>query len=114
MLTFYEKRVLIFLLLLLLLGGVLRFFYYKKEYPIFFNGSSKDLRNTIELKHPIDINKSSFEELESIPGIGPTIALEIIKYRDEKGKIKNIEELINIKGIGKKNLERFKQYITVE
>lgn len=61
-------------------------------------------------KEFIDINSASFEELTLIPGIGETIAKRIVEYREMKGKIESIDELIEIKGIGPKRLMSIKRY----
>ena len=60
----------------------------------------------------ININTANSEELQKIPGIGPSTAGKIIDYRNMNGKFSSIEELINISGIGNKTLERMKGYIT--
>ncbi|MBO4235131.1 MAG: helix-hairpin-helix domain-containing protein [Firmicutes bacterium] len=59
----------------------------------------------------ININTASSEELQQIPGIGPSTAEKIIAYRNLHGKFSSVEELINISGIGAKTLEKMKGYI---
>jgi len=61
----------------------------------------------------ININSASAEELDTLPGIGPARAADIIAYREENGGFKNIEEIKNIKGIGDKSFEDLKDLITV-
>jgi len=67
----------------------------------------------IETKSSIDINEAQLEDIVLLPSIGPVIAQRIIKYRNEHGHFKNIEELKNVKGIGSKKLEKIKPYIHV-
>lgn len=50
----------------------------------------------------LDINTASQEEFIKIKGIGEKKAERIIAYRDEHGKFSSIDELKNVKGIGKK------------
>jgi len=57
----------------------------------------------------ISINKSTSEELDTLPGIGPSIAQKIIDGRPYS----TIEELLNVEGIGEKTLEKLKPYITL-
>ena len=58
----------------------------------------------------IDINKASETELQSIHSIGPVLAGRIIAARPYK----NVDELLNVKGIGPVTLEKIRPYITVE
>jgi len=61
----------------------------------------------------ININTASLEELEKLPGIGPSKAQAIIDYRTNNGPFKSIEEIKNVKGIGEKTFEKLKDLITV-
>lgn len=61
----------------------------------------------------ININTASKEELESLPGIGPTLAQRIIDYREKNGYFQSIEEIKNVSGIGDKKFEAIKDLITV-
>jgi len=61
----------------------------------------------------ININTASQTELESLPGIGPTTAQKIIAYRDQNGPFVNIQDIINVSGIGPGTYERIKDLITV-
>lgn len=61
----------------------------------------------------ININTASQAELETLPGIGPTTAQKIIAYREENGPFINIEDIINVSGIGPGTYERIKDLITV-
>ena len=65
-------------------------------------------------QNKIDLNKATAEELESLPGIGPKIAKNIIEYREKFGPFKSVEELLEVKGIGPKKLKRLKKYLKVE
>lgn len=61
----------------------------------------------------ININTATQTELESLPGIGPSLALKIINYRKENGKFTSIEEIKNVSGIGENKFENLKKYITI-
>lgn len=62
----------------------------------------------------IDINKATSSQLLLLPGIGREIAQRIIEYRDIHGGFKCVEEILNVKGIGKKKYERLKDFIKVK
>ena len=61
----------------------------------------------------ININTAGKEELTELPGIGESTAEKIIDYRKEKG-FKKSEDIMNVKGIGKKKYEKLKKYIKTE
>lgn len=61
----------------------------------------------------ININTAAESELDSLPGIGPARAKDIIKYRETNGGFKSIEEIKNIKGIGTSSFEKLKDLITI-
>ena len=62
----------------------------------------------------ININTASKEELESLPGIGESIATRIVNYRKENGKFSKIEDIQNVSGIGEAKYNNIKNYITVK
>ncbi|MBN2117839.1 MAG: ComEA family DNA-binding protein [Anaerolineales bacterium] len=62
----------------------------------------------------ININTASIAELDTLPGIGPTTAQKIIDYREQNGPFLNIEDIINVSGIGPGTYERIKDLITVD
>ena len=61
----------------------------------------------------INLNTADKVALESISGIGPAKAGAIIKYRDEHGSFKSVDELLNIKGIGPKMLDNIKEQVEI-
>lgn len=61
----------------------------------------------------VNINSATQTELESLPGIGPSLALRIINYRKENGKFSSIEEIKEVSGIGEAKYNELKKYITI-
>jgi len=57
----------------------------------------------------VDINTAEQKTLESLPGVGPATATEIVKGRTYK----SVDDLANVKGIGKSKLEKIKPLVTV-
>ena len=64
-----------------------------------------------EIHEAININTASKAELMRIDGIGEKTALAIIKYR-QNTPFEKIEDIMKIRGIGKKKFEKFKDKIT--
>ena len=62
---------------------------------------------------PININTANENELDALPGIGPSIARRIVEYRSSKPFTK-IEDIMLVKGIGEKKFAKLKELITVE
>ena len=73
--------------------------------------SQREERKTLEF--PIDINSASEKDLERLPMIGPVKAKSIVEYREKNGPFEGKEDLTKVSGIGKKTLERIKDYITI-
>ncbi|MBC7324017.1 MAG: ComEA family DNA-binding protein [Moorella sp. (in: Bacteria)] len=60
----------------------------------------------------ININTAGKAELESLPGIGPSLAERIIEYREKNGPFLSPEDIKNVSGIGEKRYEQIKDKIT--
>lgn len=59
----------------------------------------------------VSINNGSISELSCLPGIGKSIAIKIIDYREEYGNFYDLDDIMNVPGIGTKKYEKIKQYI---
>ena len=62
---------------------------------------------------PIDLNQAGLKELFLLPAIGETKARAILAHRDEKGSYKSVQELLQVRGIGPKTLEKLEGLVTV-
>jgi competence protein ComEA len=62
---------------------------------------------------PVNINTATLEQLDSLPGIGPAIAQDIIDYRVSNGPFSSIEDLLKVTGIGQAKFDAIKDLITV-
>jgi competence protein ComEA len=60
---------------------------------------------------PIDLNRASAADLESVPGLGPALAQRIVAYRQAHGPFKKIDDLEEISGISPQNLPKLKTYL---
>ena len=61
----------------------------------------------------INLNEADLYDLQRLPGIGEKRAQDILEYRQNNGPFQNIEELMQVKGIGEGILEELRDYVTV-
>lgn len=61
----------------------------------------------------ININTASIYELDRLPNIGPSKAEAIVAYRTEHGAFEQIEDIMEVSGIGEATFEELKEYVTV-
>lgn len=61
----------------------------------------------------ININTATAEELSALQGIGETLSVRIIEYREEHGDFSSIEEIMKVNGIGESKFLSIKDYITI-
>jgi competence ComEA-like helix-hairpin-helix protein len=61
--------------------------------------------------HPIDINSASAVQLQEVPGIGPATAEKILQMRKSYGAFKSVDDLLSVRGIGAKRLEKMRKFL---
>jgi len=61
----------------------------------------------------IDINKATANDLQKLPGIGPSLAKQIFAYREKHGPFRRVEDLMAIRGIGFKKWKQIRPYVRV-
>ena len=62
---------------------------------------------------PVNINTANSEQLQQVPGIGPATAQKILQMRKSYGAFKSVDDLLAIRGLGQKRLEKMRRYLTV-
>src|SRR5713226_7216578 len=60
---------------------------------------------------PVNINAATSEELQQVPGIGPATADKILQMRKSYGAFKSVDDLLAIRGLGPKRLEKMRKYL---
>lgn len=61
----------------------------------------------------VNVNTAGLEELVTLPGIGEAYARRLIEYRKKHGPFERLEDLLNVRGIGDRTLERIRSRVTV-
>lgn len=62
----------------------------------------------------VNLNTASAQELDTLPGIGPSTAQKIVDYRNANGPFSTIEGVMEVSGIGEAKFAQMKDLITVE
>ncbi len=62
---------------------------------------------------PVNLNTANSAQLQLVPGIGPATAEKILQMRKSYGAFKSVNDLLAIRGIGPKRLEKMRKYVTV-
>jgi competence ComEA-like helix-hairpin-helix protein len=118
-----ELRALVFLLALVLLGTAVQV--YRRLYPQAVTTYRMEFDSTTAQEEPmlqdvpetklsmgIDLNHAPAEDLELLPGVGPTLAKAIVAYRLDHPEFRTAEDLLNVPGIGPRTLARFREHLT--
>lgn len=78
--------------------------------------------NVPELRQPsplpdqgsrIDVNDATFEQLKTLPGIGPEMARRIVEFRETNGSFSSVDDLGKVRGIGDKKLDKIRHLVDV-
>ncbi|MEG0923648.1 MAG: helix-hairpin-helix domain-containing protein [Anaerovoracaceae bacterium] len=75
--------------------------------------NSEGVNSSISSDGKININNGDMDQLQEIPGVGPSTAQKIIDYRTENGRFTSKEDLKNISGIGDKTYEKLEDKIKI-
>lgn len=67
-----------------------------------------------EKQGKLDLNRATAEELQGLPGIGPVLAQRIVDQRTTHGPFHTVDDLRDVKGIGKKRMDQLRPLVTVE
>jgi competence ComEA-like helix-hairpin-helix protein len=63
---------------------------------------------------PLDLNRATLADLTRLPGVGPVMARRILEARDDVGRFGAIDDLLNVRGLGRAKLERLRPFVGVD
>ncbi|MBC8014258.1 MAG: ComEA family DNA-binding protein [Sporomusaceae bacterium] len=67
----------------------------------------------VKISSKVNINTADKIELDTLPGVGPALAEQIMEYRQVKGSFNDVDELKKVPGIGPSKFEKMKEKITI-
>jgi competence protein ComEA len=86
----------------------------ERKLDVLSENSNSKIANVIKKEtDKVNINSATVEELDKIPGIGPTTAQKIVDYREKNGQFNSIDELKKVGGIGDKTINKFRDNIDI-
>jgi competence protein ComEA len=62
---------------------------------------------------PVNLNTATLEQLDTLDGIGPTLAQAILDFREENGGFGSVDDLAQVPGIGEKRMASLREQVTV-
>jgi len=62
----------------------------------------------------VNINDATTAQLELLPRVGPALAKRIVEFRKANGPFKSVDELVAVRGIGERSLEKLRPYLAVD
>ena len=70
--------------------------------------------STTGIEGVVNVNTASVEELQVLPGVGESRALQIVEMRKQRGGFSSVDELKEVRGIGDSMLDRLRGHVTLE
>jgi competence protein ComEA len=70
-----------------------------------------DRADPLTARYLVDVNKADWPEFAELPDVGETLARRIIESRDAAGPFGDHDDLLRVRGIGPRTLERLKPYL---
>ncbi len=114
-LTRYRPQILVSILIVsFLFGGA---FYAsrgtEKTPEVVYSASLEDIRSEANQPLKVNLNSADVDELDELPGVGPSTAQKILDYRKSNGMFRTVDDLEEVSGIGPKTLEKIKPFAGV-
>ncbi|GMV42808.1 MAG: hypothetical protein AMXMBFR64_45240 [Myxococcales bacterium] len=71
-----------------------------------------DAGQRLALGLALDVNASTAQDLETIPGVGERTARAIVEYRQAHGAFRTLDDLARVRGIGEGTIDKLRPYLT--
>jgi competence protein ComEA len=62
----------------------------------------------------LNLNRATAEDLQHLPGIGPVLAQRVVDRRTKHGPFHTVDDLRDVKGIGKKRMDQLRPLVTID
>ncbi|KJS61411.1 hypothetical protein VM95_15205 [Streptomyces rubellomurinus] len=62
---------------------------------------------------PVNLNRATLEQLDALPGVGPTLAQRILAYRAAHGSFRSVDQLRQVSGIGVRTFAELRPLLTL-
>ncbi|MEE1787952.1 ComEA family DNA-binding protein [Streptomyces sp. SP17BM10] len=64
-------------------------------------------------KQPVSLNRATLEQLDTLPGVGPTLAQRILAFRTSHGSFRTLDQLRQVSGIGARTYAELRPLLTL-
>jgi len=81
---------------------------------ILFCSQTEQVTSATKVEGKLNINTATVQEFTLLPMIGPSKAAAVVTYREENGPFEAIEDLVKVKGIGRRTLQRLEPYLMLK
>ncbi|MFF2612044.1 helix-hairpin-helix domain-containing protein [Kitasatospora sp. NPDC058046] len=76
-------------------------------------GSGSGPPGAVVPRPPVSLNRATLEQLDSLPGVGPTLAQRILAYRTSHGSFRSLDQLRQVSGIGARTYAELRPLLTL-
>ncbi|QEV01676.1 ComEA family DNA-binding protein [Streptomyces viridifaciens] len=81
--------------------------------PVQVPGGAGGLPGAGAPRTPVSLNRATLEQLDALPGVGPTLAQRILAYRASHGSFRSIDQLRQVSGIGARTFAELRPLLTL-
>lgn len=81
--------------------------------PLVTVAADKPAADAAGMTDRVNVNTASTAELTALPGVGERTAERIVQFRNEHGAFVSIDDLVKVKGIGTKTLEKIRPMVVL-